>query len=162
MSKRLRCACVALACLAGFSGAARAEDEEIHVTTQEEFAKEAGFSLAGSDETTAEHPEPLMGHKNESPGDVRAEIADLNDQKMVSDFLEPAQAVVVDLQLKVAYLRLDIAERREKRDALRKQGKKVQAEKVEREIHQIKQKLAVLVPKKSVMANLLKPDGDGQ
>lgn len=159
--------CAILLCAATLSSPVRASDDQSsRIGTEKEFMEEAGLdssthvpggtSLADFAEETREP----FGRGNELPGQVRNEIGELKDQKMMNEFLNPAEVAVIDGQLEAARVRLAIAEKRQKRDVLRKQKKPREAAKLEPEIHQLKAKLATLSPKKNGLTNLLKDDED--
>lgn len=159
------------ACLAVLLAAPAAahEDGPSKIPTEAEFYKEAGLepgmvlpggtNLADFAESTRE-PGPKG---NETPGMVRTDIQDLKEQKMMNDFLNPQESVIIEKQLEVAEIRLAIAEKRMSRDRLRKTKKNPrEIGRLEREIHALKTKLAMMAPAvpKNGLADMFKSGAD--
>lgn len=121
-----------------------AEGDPIDV---ERLAGDASISMP-----KAHGPEVPLGRvangRNESPEAVRQLISEIEDQKTVTDILEPKRAAQVDQQLAAAKVRLAIAEARRERDQLRKKGKRVAAAKLDGRINQLKAQLDTMVPPK--------------
>jgi hypothetical protein len=102
--------------------------------------------------------------RNESSNEVRAHMAEIRDQKAVSAFLEPKRATQIDRLMEIAQVRLQIAEKREERDRLRKKRRtKRQTNQLDREIDVLKERLVKMspsAPQKGFWANLMNPDGE--
>ena len=167
MIHRFRRATLALLCTAALAAPAFADDDKIsEIPTELEFYKEAGLepgmqvpggtNLADFAEESSE-PGP---RGNETPGQVRSQIHDIVDQKLVNDYLEPKESAGIDKQLAVAKIRLAVAEKRQQRDALRKAHKNREADQLDREIHVLKGKaVAIALPRgKRTLANIFKAD----
>jgi len=149
MTHRLRRAAAASIMLCCLSGQVRAEGFDPRLTPEEEQEANAGIHLPrGMDqaEFAAESSEPLP-FGNESPGQVSAELEELQDARTMSEFLEPQDAAVIDKRMELAKLRLAIATRREQRNKLRKLGKKREAETLDVQINELKLKLKAATPK---------------
>ena len=98
---------------------------------------------------------------NETPSDVKQLMSELQDQRTVTEFLEPMKVPIIDRMMEVAQVRLAIAELRQQRDRLRKKKKQKEAAEAEGQIHLLKAKLETMSPppeKKGFWASLTEPD----
>lgn len=88
--------------------------------------------------------QPSPKKKNETPGDVRLEQGRLVMERegAVQQNAPPAVIREIDRKLEVVGLRLRIAEKRRERDEMRERGESEEADRVDLEIHGLKNQLA--------------------
>lgn len=158
MSHRASHAVLAILCLACLAPAVRAEVDDPRLTPAEESAASLGIKVPeGTNlaDFAEEAGEPTLRRGNETPGRVRAEIAELEDRKLMVDFLEPREAQVIGILIDAAKIRLRIAEKRQAREAAKKAKKPAQASAINLEIDALKKKLAKVQPRPSEVARAL-------
>lgn len=91
-------------------------------------------------------PLNLVGHWNETPENVQASQDAIRQELESVNRVSTPREKLVELEEKMRQLdvRSSIARKRVERDTMRKDGRRSQAEELDREIHELKSQLAVL------------------